>query len=369
MKVLFLTYEFFPKWGGIQRMTYDIGQQLIKNGHQVDVIATKPKNLDEYEDMDGINIHRIYTKFSKIPLMNIPMNVHYIVKKIKEINPDVVHVQGLTKCLPAIICKKKLDIPFVLHAHGKDVYNRTHIENVIAKIGLKKADEIIALTDEMKEKLQALVKCEPVVIGNGIDYFRFNNKIKKKIDKQTVKILYVGRLEPVKNVESLIKAMRWVKFPRKELYIIGDGSEKDRLKDVINENQNDIGIGEKVNINMLGNLSDEKTQKYMDECEVFVLPSDKEGQGIVLLEAMANGMPIVASNVNGVPSIIEDGENGILVENKDMYIAMAISELINDPYKFEVISMNNIHKAKDYDWSIKYHDFVNIYNRLIDDRK
>ena len=125
-------------------------------------------------------------------------------------------------------------------------------------------------------------------------------------------IIFVGALRPVKGVRYLIEAMKVIIDENRttKLFIIGDGVERESLERLVEK----LGLGD--HVNFIGKVPNERVPEYMIASDVFVLPSLSEGFPVTILEAMASGLPIVATNVGGLPEIIKENENGFLVKQK-----------------------------------------------------
>jgi glycosyltransferase involved in cell wall biosynthesis len=135
------------------------------------------------------------------------------------------------------------------------------------------------------------------------------------------------------------------KEPNVTLLLVGDGEERENLRALVQK----LNLSECVSF--VGRVSNEKVPEYMAAADVFVLPSLSEGLPNVILEAMASGLPVVATKVRGLPEIIEDGQNGFLVEPKNPNeIAEKVCLLLEDAELRERVSRNNKEKAKGYDW-------------------
>jgi glycosyltransferase involved in cell wall biosynthesis len=159
-----------------------------------------------------------------------------------------------------------------------------------------------------------------------------------------IRLFFVGRLQPVKGITFLLEAVKLLSDPRVILDIAGDGELKDMLEAEVKES------GMKGKIALLGAVRyGEELFDLYRQADIFVFPSLSEGVPKVLMEAMAFGVPIVASKVGGIPSIIKHRENGLLVEPGDAQgIAQAIEELISDDCLRRRMIQNNYRKIRNY---------------------
>ena len=363
MKIAILTPLFPPKHlAGLEIAAYNIAKHLSKRNHEVHVITTLDKGLPKESTEECFFVHRFKT--SKIPILR---TVLYYIKSffvVKRVNPDIVHIQTIYLSLSGLLIKKFLRKSYVVYGRGSDVYLPWRFKNIISKPILKNADAVIALTEDMKREVQKIYDREVFVIPNGIDLKRFENlskedlRSKLEIKEQEKVILFVGTLRPVKGVRYLIEAMKIVtnKNKNNRLFIVGDGEEKEHLENLVKE------LDLEKYMRFIGKVPNEEVPEYMAASDVFVLPSLSESFGIVNLEAMASGLPIVATDVRGLPEIIKDGENGFLVEPKNPeQIAEKVLLLLEDGELRERISNNNREEVKKYSWKSVVEKLEKVY--------
>ncbi len=218
-----------------------------------------------------------------------------------------------------IVSAKILGIPIISTCHGFIENDRKLFwYNKLDRFALRFFNRIIAVSDEISEYLQqtgvkkVLIKVIPNGVKTEIDHaFSLQNKKAKRalfnIREKDFVLGYIGRLSQEKGIEYLIHASSMLEkaiIPIKIL-LIGDGPQKETLKALAKEN----GLGTKVFFP--GFQSD--IEEWIPALDVFILPSFTEGTPMSLLEAMAYGIPVVASAVGGVPKIIDSGKTGILV--------------------------------------------------------
>jgi glycogen synthase len=153
-------------------------------------------------------------------------------------------------------------------------------------------------------------------------------------------VLYVGRLTKAKSVDVLVDAMR--ELPDERLTIVGDGAERNALE------RQARGLG---NVSFAGMIDYRKVPQYLEQAKVLVLPSRQEGQPNVVMEAMARGLPVVATAIGGVPDLIADGRNGLLTEPGDSAaIARAIRRISSDAALRAQLAENGVRTMQQYDW-------------------
>lgn len=248
---------------------------------------------------------------------------------------DIVHIHtcsGFTYYLDgAYLCFAKLKrMPVVLHIHGaqfdKFLDSLSIVELAFARWLARRANRVVALSAEWKEQLEKRLPGSTfTIIENGVPV---PDKIQRRVgEEKMITILFLGNLSQRKGVWELVEAMRIV---------------DDSMKLVLAGGEEDAGIGEKVNreiteaglskkIEWLGPVFGEDKRMLLQNSDLYVLPSRAEGLPISLLEAMCAGLPVVATTVGAIPSVIEDGKQGFLISPGDSKaLADALTRLAYD---------------------------------------
>ena len=367
MKIAILVSGLPPKrLAGTEIATYNIAKYLAKRGHEVHVITTLDEGLPKESIEEGFYVHRI--KLHKVKFIGIILFWIKSVYKLKKINPDISHVQGISNGLPAFLVKKILNKHYIIWARGSDIYLSWQFKTIILKLVLKNADAVIALTEDMKKAIQKVYNENVFVIPNGVDLRNFENISQKNCrSKLAIKenkkiILFVGTLRPVKGVRYLVEAMEIIiqKNTNTRLMLVGDGEDRRKLEKLVKE----FVLDEYVTF--VGKVSNEKVPEYMVASDVFVLPSLSEGFPNVVLEAMASGLPIVATKVGGLPEIVKDRENGFLVEPKNPEeIAEKVLLILKGDELRERISEYNKKKVKEYSWERVSEQIEEVYFKAL----
>ncbi|KFD40800.1 glycosyl transferase family 1 [Peptococcaceae bacterium SCADC1_2_3] len=367
MRIAILVSGFPPKWlAGTEIATHNIARHLAMRGHEVHVITSLDKGLPKESFEQGFYVHRVgWQKVRFVGVISFWLKIVLVLNKIK---PSIVHSQSISMGMPGFLIKKLFKKPYLVWGQGTDVYFPGLFMRPLSKLVLRNTDAAIALTEDMKEKMQKICNREFVVISNGINLERFDDllgdalryKLQASSDERLV--IFVGRFRPEKGVRYLIEAMKIIRQKSRSIRLIlgGEGPEEEDLKRLIEQ----LNLGDCVDF--LGQIPNEDVSRYMVAAHVFVLPSLSEGFGIVNLEAMASGLPIVASKVGGLPEIIEDGENGFLVEPRSpKQIADKVLLLLADDELRERISKNNKEKAKNYSWTSIIEKLEKVYQNCL----
>ena len=234
---------------------------------------------------------------------------------------DIIHSHwfvpsGLVGAVIAFIEKK----PHVLTSHVLDanLFGKYRLFIPILSAIIASADLITTNSRYTKQQIEVLVplQCPCRVIPMGVCPLK-NPPSEKSSYKHN--ILFVGRLVEWKGIDTLIRSMTVVRkaIPDSELNIVGEGLLREPLQRLVK----DTGLTD--TICFCGRLSDEDLAKHYDSASILVLPSRSfqglvmEGLGVVLLEAMSHGVPVIGSNIGGIPDIIDDGRNGFLFQSED----------------------------------------------------
>lgn len=351
--------------GGAETRLKEIGGRLVKKGHEINIICGKTEpNLPSYEILEGMHIHYVKTipkfffKFRKVSfylsrylfyILNFRI-VYKIAKKVDIIVDDIA-----PSCSSSYIVGKILNKPVYATFHEyngltlfkfKDPF--TAFLSVLNEYLLKvfNFEKIITVSEHSKKNMVefGIPKEKIVVVPNGIDFSKYQIP---KIPKEKNSIVIVGRLTKQKGHIYLIKAMHKViqHFPDAKLYIIGDGYLRNELESYVKNSELEK------NIIFMGNESEEEKIERLHKSELFVLPSLHEGFGIVMLEAMACGLPIIASDLPVFREFLNNGQNGYFVEKANSKkFAEKIVELLRSEEKLDSIGRYNQEYVKRFDW-------------------
>jgi glycosyltransferase involved in cell wall biosynthesis len=236
---------------------------------------------------------------------------------------------------------------------------KVSIPNFLFKKIHQTPDKVQAISKALAKRAEKFGAKNVEVIPNGVDLKEFQ---KRNIPKEKYRIVCVSHLKKVKGIEYLIGAMPKVleKFPEAKLVLIGEGPERENLKTQISNLKIENSVEFK------GALPHEKIPEELAKSEVFVLPSISEGMGIVIVEAQAVGIPVIGTNVGGIPDIIKNGENGILVEPKNpKELADAIIKIFSEPEFAQKLVKNAKVNLEKYDWQNIAQKVNSIYQELL----
>ncbi len=366
-------------YGGSVFATYYLASEMAKLGHDVHIFTSSFNSKDFFEEYGGMKIHRYGTSL-KVFTSNISCGSFY---KPLPHDVDLIHVSFDIPPFPYAGWRfsKKKKVPMIVTYHGD--WDSSY-GNIIRRLGvsffnhfvnniLAHAKVIISPSNAYIDASRFLknYRGKVVVVPNGINLNEFNipytkeecrEKLGLPVDKNI--LLFFGYLVPYKSPDVLLKAFPKVlrEFPNSILVFAGSGIMEESLKKLAKE------LGVEKDVRFAGFIKKEFRPFYYRASDVFCLPSTlrTESFGIVNLEAMACGVPIVASKIGGIPDIVKDGENGLLVLPGDSDIlADAIIYLLKNESVREKMGEDGRNKVGDYSWEKIAEETEKIYKRLI----
>lgn len=319
----------------------------------------------EAKQIKGVTVFNV-SMSSKFDLFSI-VEIKAILAKIRiqynPFGPMIVHSHGARAGLLArIIMPKGIKNIYTEHRWDSDFKLKNPINNwlqkkLLARMNLK-SDMVIAVSTSVKDflvKEKLALENRVKIIPNGIDIGGTRSiKIKEKITHPIIGT--IGNLKEVKGHKYLIEAMSHVvkDYPLASLEIIGEGEERTNLQKLIDR------LNLSHNVSLLGYK--ENPAPFMKHWNVFALSSLAETFGIVLLEAMEMGLPIVATKVGGIPDIIENKKNGILVSPRNSkMLAQGIVDIIKHPVKASKLKKAALERVRDFEWDKVIKEIENLY--------
>ena len=358
MRIARIIEYFPPHIGGMERHGLSLSKEQIKMGHQVDVfIGVGDTNLLPVIYKMPCQFLPIYGKIRRI-CFNVW--AYFKVRKIHKKNPyDIIHLHGdFVEAYFGGKLSKKLDVPAVLTIHAGINKRLLKPKN---SYYFKNISKVICVSEEIANDLKSIGIPENklAVISSGIYLSRFDYIDKNKKDEIVALrgkyskpiIISIGVLRPAKGFGYLIEAFIEFKrnFDRATLLIIGDGPDRKKLKD---QAKNIDGI------NFLDRLDNDKIIEYLKAADIFVLASifteeDREGTPTSIMEAMAAGLPIVATKVGGIPYLVKDGINGLIVGQGNVAeLTAALSKIATNAELRHKMIERNSGDIKEKDWPV-----------------
>lgn len=352
MRIALLSQEFSENCnGGICKYTYDLCNGLAKCGHEVHIV-TKSKNKYKFDD---INIFIHNPSLQSIDFLNLPENMDISEKnlaysysacsKLLEIIDkfDIQIVEAPLWDAEGFVFSLVKNVPFVVRIEtplfkvadiqGWEITEDLKLANWMEGETARRADKVIAISENIATLIadhHGIAKGDMELCPLGIA-LPDKELLNKDMDDKYFIILFVGRLEKRKGIDTLFKAMPSIidAIPNSRFIIIGmdtnlapdAGSYKNYLLRNINKEYHS-------HISFLGYVDNSELTQYYKKCSVFVAPSLYESFGLIYLEAMSWGKPVIGCNVGGVTEIVENNKNGLIISSGDeRMLAEAIIKL------------------------------------------
>ncbi len=415
MKIVIATAVYYPQINGVAVFSHNLALGLLKRGHEVMVICPSQTGKNYAESIDGVKTVYLKSVQAKIyhdqihPLpekkkfLGVKMpRLFYkhgfrvsvfpyaeISKVLNEFKPDVVHVQVSDPIgLSVVFYARKHNIPVVTTEHNQpEVLTgsmklpsamKKPIDALLSSYFRNRQSKSDFVTMPTKQAIDHLLSGHSInvpvaAVSNGVDLTNFKpGKASKEIyerynipQDKTI-MLYVGRIDPEKKVGLVIEAFNKArsKLPKTELIMVGDGVDKARLEQLVRDNN----LGDSVKL--LGRVISPDLYELYKMADVFVTASEIETQGIVLIEAAATGLPLIAVDKGAVSEVCRDSENGYLCEPGNIdEIGNAMIKIVSDEKMRKEFSKKSLEIAGEHDFEKTLDSFINIYNHVISSKK
>jgi glycosyltransferase involved in cell wall biosynthesis len=342
----------FPRWEGDTEpaFVHDLCKGLVGRGHEIIALVPHAPGAKLLETMNGIRVRRFRyfiparlqrlcydggalpnLRRSWLPRLQLPVflaaQACALVTVLVRYRPTLVHCHWIVpQGFFAAVLKPLFRYRLILTAHAGDVFTmRNRLLKRFGKLALQGAD---AATVNSNATIEALLRVERPkqvrLVPMGVDLRHFGTgqtgaAVRERYRLSGPVVLGVGRFAEKKGFKYLIRALSFVRqrYPEAELLLVGFGP----LESDLRAESAEAGLAEAVHF--AGRVTHKDLPQYYAAADVFVLPSvvttsgDTEGLGVVLLEAMAQGVPVVACEVGGIPDIVTDGETGLLARQRD----------------------------------------------------
>lgn len=327
MKILFLTGDYPTKDRSTTLIfVHKQVKALYEQGYDVAVLTIDLRSIRRkrkwgmhLEKFGGINIYRFSLPCGPVPLIfrvcsNIATKIGFK-KVIKDFGmPDILHAHFSNSCYNAMVLKKKYKLPYIYTEHSSRYLNNEMgiVEKKIKKTSFENADAVISVSMALKKEMCKNIDKFIQVLPNIVSKDFFYNENCKKYDKFT--FLSVGNLNEGKRFFLTIDAFLEIskKYNDIQLIIVGDGPLYSQLNNYV------IKKNLKNKVKLFGNIANDLLPEIYRKSHCFVLPSAFETFGVVYIEALASGLPVIATKCGGPEEII-DKQNGILVAIDDLF--------------------------------------------------
>ena len=353
MKVALVSPYDFAYPGGVTAHIDQLAQQFNRQGHEAWIIApsSKPGNSFEFDRFVRLGVPVPIPAGGSVARLSLSP---WLLKSVRGLlgreKFDVIHLhEPLTPLLPWLVlhCSKSVNIG-TFHAY----HERSKFYPLASKPlrhWFNRLHGRIAVSPMAQGFIQKHFDGEFALIPNGINLEGFGSDVEPitKYKDGKINILFVGRMEKRKGLKYLIMAysrLKW-QFPDIRLIVVGPGTpDKDCYRILGEHSLQDVEF--------VGGVSQDDLARYYKTADIFCSPATgKESFGIVLLEAMASGTPIVASRLDGYATVMEDGMHGLMVPPKDdQALAAALRHMIQDPQMRAAMGAFGERRAYEFRW-------------------
>jgi phosphatidylinositol alpha-mannosyltransferase len=373
MKIALVSpYDYFYP-GGVNKHISHLATSFRHVGHDARIIAACS---DEDTPVPGYVIN-VTSSVTPVPISGAVARITLsprIYRRIKKILIreafDVIHLhEPVMPVLPLTVLRHAPVTPHSIivgtfHAYRESNLGYNYGKPILERC-FKRLDGRIAVSEAARSYVSNYYPGEYVIIPNGIDLNQFGSHVPSlpwRQDEQPT-ILFVGRLEPRKGFKYLLHAFPYVRraIPNARLIVVGAYSREDKESYVMWVRQNNVR-----GVRFVGQVSEEDLPRYYRSCDVFCAPSTGfESFGIILLEAMASGVPIVASDITGYRQVLRHGEEGLLVEpENEQALAQALVVLLQDPHRRRQMGLRGRIRAAAYSWDKISRQVLHFYEEV-----
>lgn len=355
-----VTSYYPPHLGGMENCVAQIAEGFVNKGYMLSVYTS-----DVGYSLEAVSNPKFQVHYLKsIEFAHTPIIFTLFFRLLALPRHSLMHLHIAQAFVPEIVylIAKLKKIPYIAHIHldvdasGPFGFLLKPYKSVFLKRVLKSASKIICLSEPQKKLIAekyALPLDAIVVIPNGVREIYF---IQKKVKENTVPhLLFVGRLAPQKRIPLLIEALSKMK-EHVHLDIVGEGEDRARIESLISKYQ-------LRNILLHGKKSGCELVELYKSADIFVLPSIKEGLSLSMLEALAVGLPVVASNSSEMREVL--AQCGVLIQEPTATnYANALDTLLSNKSEIQRLSSLSIQKARSYSWKNVLDSIEDIYKEV-----
>ncbi len=369
MKIALVSPYDYPYPGGVTEHIAHLAAEFRRRGHEVHIIAPQSQKAEMHVQVEE-TVHTVGTVVpvpanGSVARISLSLRLSRQVKEILEReNFDVIHLhEPLLPALPVTVLRHSHSLNVgTFHAFAQSNYAYFYGKPIL-RYFVRKLHGRIAVSPPARDFVSEYFPGEYEVIPNGIDYDRFvSSREPLAICREGgPNILFVGRLEKRKGLKFLLRAMAgvWAHFPQARLIVVGSGPLLEDYRKLVEAHRVE-------NVVFTGFVSSEELPRYYHSCDVFCAPSTgQESFGIVLLEAMASGKPLVASDIPGYNSVVNHGVEGFLVPPKDeQALALSLVRLLADTELRAKMGEAGRRRAAEFSWDKVARRVLDFYARV-----
>jgi glycosyltransferase involved in cell wall biosynthesis len=358
VRVVHVSSHYPPFLGGLEKVVQSLARYRSERELPVDVFTSELKG-HAHGDAGFVSRLKSFNIAHTAIMPSLP-------RKLLQVERDsVVHLHVAQAYAPEAVLLARLvkRLPYIAHVHidvgpSGPAGALLHIYKpfVLGRV-LRRAETVVVFTEEQRQTMQAKYRIDPqriAVIPNGVER-SFYSDVPRSLHARP-RLLFVGRLAIQKNIPFLLHALDGIS-DRFDTTLVGDGELAAESKELARR----LGLQ---NITFFGRADGTTLLDLYREADIFVLPSEREGMPLVLLEAMAMGLPIVATDIPGNRDVVIEGENGRLVPLNDVAaLRSTLLRMVAEPADYVRMSRSARSLAQRFSWDVVGEEFETLYAR------
>jgi glycosyltransferase involved in cell wall biosynthesis len=381
MKILMVNYEY-PPLGGRRIIKKSQLAEALTPAHDIAVLTSRFAGQKNREILRGVKIFRVPVMLrhdlnaaSLTSLVTfLPSSLFHGLRSLDISSFDVIHSMFAIPSAPSgMFLARHFKKPHILSLLGGDVYDpskklsphNTPVLHAVVKNMMDRSDHVVAMSADIRERAlryyQPAKNIETIPLGIPEPQYKVNPREAFGLRGDDIVLVTVGRLVARKATHELITILDAIQNPRLKLVVLGDGPERQNLISLVNS----LGLQDQVIFT--GFVSDEEKFQYLNAGDLYVSTSQHEGFGIVFLEAMACGLPVVCYNKGGQVDFLENNVTGYLVTlGNQAAFQDKLSCLIKDEsLRMAISSHNKEYVRRQYSISRSADSYLNFYEKMI----
>ena len=378
MKIALVSPYDYVHPGGVNNHVAHLAAEFRRLGHVVTVVAPVARDQIVPEEVEAVtrSIATVKTGGSNSRVSLSPRASGRIKALLQHERFDVVHLHNPLTPIVSISFLRHRDVApatavvATFHEYRTDKNPLFTISDPLIQRWIERLDGRIAVSEVARSFNNTYFPGEYVVIPNGIDVEHFDDDVRplERYEDGRPTVLFVGRLEYRKGFKYLLRAWPWVRevLPDARLLVVGAFNKRRKRPYVLFAREHDIR-----GVRFVGPVSEQAKPRFFHSADIFCAPSAGfESFGITLLEGMASGVPVVASDIPGYRGVLDDGVQGVLVAPRNpQALAKALIDLLNDPGLRARMGHAGRVKAATYDWPRVAHEVLDFYERIVTTRQ
>lgn len=363
MRLLIINFEYPPLGGGGAVATQHLAQ-LLSERHDVHVLTSRLSGLPAFEAAGDVTIHRVWVWRRSLPTANIASLISFVPAALwrgwwlcRAVRFEVINAQfAVPSGVPAVLLARLWRVPFVLSFIGGDIYDPTKgispHRHVVLRWLIRRlaalADKCTAISEDTRRRAQELVGVDRPIVVTPLGIFPGRCEVISRgqlgLPEAVPVFISIGRLIPRKGYELLLEA--WREVPEAHLVVVGEGPLRERLQAQAQQ----AGLAGQVHFT--GFVTEERKLQLLRAADAYVSGAAHEGFGLVFLEAMDAGLPIVSTNEGGHRDFLRSEEHALLVPVGDAaQLAAAVRRLLADRGLRERMRQANVARVCEFYWA------------------